>query len=84
MVANNGADDDGSGTVAVMQIAKAFQSAKRAKWAEKHQFCFWHVTGEELSDLLTRTTFPPPLSRTTLFSSLENTVADLNIDMIGS
>ncbi|MGO4710303.1 M28 family peptidase [Chryseobacterium sp. 2TAF14] len=73
----NGADDDGSGTVAVMQIAKAFQSAKKAGNGPKRSILFLHVTGEEhglfgSSYYSDNPVFP-----------LENTVADLNIDMIG-
>ncbi len=43
----NGADDDGSGTVAVMEIAKAFQNAKKAGNGPKRSILFLHVTGEE-------------------------------------
>lgn len=76
-VVYNGADDDGSGTVAVMQIAKAFQSAKKAGNGPKRSILFLHVTGEEhglfgSSYYSDNPVFP-----------LENTVADLNIDMIG-
>lgn len=74
----NGADDDGSGTVAVIEIAKAFKAAVDKGFRPKRSILFLHVTGEELG----------------LFGSqyyadidpvfpLENTVADLNIDMIG-
>lgn len=73
----NGADDDGSGTVAVMEIAKAFQSAKKAGKGPKRSILFLHVTGEEHglfgSEYYTdHPVFP-----------LANTVVDLNIDMIG-
>lgn len=76
-VVYNGADDDGSGTVAVMEIAKAFQSAKKAGSGPKRSILFLHVTGEEHglfgSEYYTdHPVFP-----------LANTVADLNIDMIG-
>lgn len=76
-VVYNGADDDGSGTVAVMQIAKAFQSAKKTGNGPKRSILFLHVTGEEhglfgSSYYSDNPVFP-----------LENTVADLNIDMIG-
>ncbi|WP_111307399.1 M28 family metallopeptidase [Confluentibacter sediminis] len=75
---NNGADDDGSGTVSVIEIAKAFKVAVDEGFRPKRTILFLHVTGEELG----------------LFGSqyyadvdpifpLENTVADLNIDMIG-
>ena len=72
-----GADDDGSGTVAVMEIAEAFQAAKKAGHGPKRSILFLHVTGEEHglfgSDYYSQHPIFP----------LENTVADLNIDMIG-
>lgn len=76
-VVYNGADDDGSGTVAVMEIAKAFQSAKKAGHGPKRSILFLHVTGEEHglfgSEFYTDNPVFP----------LANTVVDLNIDMIG-
>ncbi len=76
-VVYNGADDDGSGTVAVMEIAKAFQSAKKAEKGPKRSILFLHVTGEEHglfgSEFYTDNPVFP----------LANTVVDLNIDMIG-
>jgi len=73
----NGADDDGSGTVGVMEIAKAFQSAKKAGKGPKRSILFLHVTGEEHglfgSEYYTDNPVFP----------LANTVVDLNIDMIG-
>ena len=45
---NNGADDDGSGTVAVLEIAKAFKAAVDAGHRPKRSILFLHVTGEEL------------------------------------
>ncbi|MCF2219194.1 M28 family peptidase [Chryseobacterium sp. PS-8] len=76
-VVYNGADDDGSGTVAVMEIAKAFQTAKKAGNGPKRSILFLHVTGEEHglfgSEYYTDNPVFP----------LANTVVDLNIDMIG-
>ncbi|HAO07270.1 MAG TPA: peptidase M28 [Chryseobacterium sp.] len=76
-VVYNGADDDGSGTVAVMEIAKAFQAAKKAGNGPKRSILFLHVTGEEHglfgSEFYTDNPVFP----------LVNTVVDLNIDMIG-
>lgn len=73
----NGADDDGSGTVAVMEIAKAFNEAKKAGKGPKRSILFLHVTGEEHglfgSDYYSQNPVFP----------LANTVANLNIDMIG-
>jgi Zn-dependent M28 family amino/carboxypeptidase len=75
---NNGADDDGSGTVAILEIAEAFKAAEKAGNGPKRTVVFLHVTGEELGLFGSRyyadedPIFP-----------LKNTVADLNIDMIG-
>ncbi|SDR13235.1 Peptidase family M28 [Chryseobacterium soldanellicola] len=76
-VVYNGADDDGSGTVAVMEIAKAFQSAKKSGNGPKRSILFLHVTGEEHG--LFGSEF---YSENPVFP-LANTVVDLNIDMIG-
>jgi hypothetical protein len=75
---NNGADDDGSGTVALLEIAEAFKNASEAGEGPKRSVVFLHVTGEEkgLLGSLYYTDVDPifPLSKT---------VANLNIDMIG-
>ena len=44
---NNGADDDGSGTVSVLQIAKAFTQAKKEGKGPRRSILFMTVTGEE-------------------------------------
>ncbi len=44
---NNGADDDGSGTVALLEIAEAFKTASEAGKGPKRSIVFLHVTGEE-------------------------------------
>ena len=74
----NGADDDGSGTVAMLEIAEAFQMAAKAGKGPKRSILFLHVTGEEKGLLGSKyyTDVDP------LFP-LANTVCDLNIDMIG-
>ncbi|MFG6685978.1 M28 family metallopeptidase [Mariniflexile sp. HNIBRBA6329] len=75
---NNGADDDGSGTVAILEIAKAFKTAADKGQGPKRTILFLHVTGEEIGLYGSRyyadvdPVFP-----------LKNTVANLNIDMIG-
>ncbi len=76
-VVYNGADDDGSGTVAVMEIAKAFQSAKKAGKGPKRSILFLHVTGEEHGLFGSEYYSDNPVF------PLANTVVDLNIDMIG-
>lgn len=75
---NNGADDDGSGTVAMLEIAEAFKKAKDEGAGPERSIVFLHVTGEEKGLLGSRyyTDFEP-------IFPLENTVANLNIDMIG-
>ncbi len=74
---NNGADDDGSGTVAVMQLAKAFTQAKKDGKGPRRSILFMTVTGEEKgllgSDYYTQHPVYP----------LSSTVVNLNIDMIG-
>jgi len=74
----NGADDDGSGTVAIMEIAEAFQQAVKDGHRPKRSVVFLHMTGEEKGLLGSEyyTNHDPLVS-------LENTVTNLNIDMIG-
>lgn len=73
----NGADDDGSGTVAVMQIAEAFQKAVKDGNRPKRSLLFLHVTAEEIGLLGSKFYTENPIY------PLENTVSNLNIDMIG-
>ncbi len=73
----NGADDDGSGTVAIMEIAQAFQKAVKDGNGPKRSILFLHVTGEEIGLYGSRYYTENPLF------PLENTVCNLNIDMIG-
>lgn len=74
----NGADDDGSGTVSVLEIAEAFAEAAKKNKGPKRSILFMTVTGEEKGLLGSRyyTDFDPVFP-------LENTVANLNIDMVG-
>jgi Zn-dependent M28 family amino/carboxypeptidase len=73
----NGADDDGSGTVALLEIAQAFQIAKKAGYGPKRSILFLHVTGEEHGLHGSRFYSENPLF------PLANTIANINIDMIG-
>ena len=75
---NNGADDDGSGTVAVMEFARAFAEAAKNGIQPRRTMVFLLVTGEERGLLGSRyyTDFDP-------IFPLENTVTNINIDMIG-
>ena len=73
----NGADDDGSGTVALLEIAQAFQKAKKEGNGPKRSILFLHVTGEEHGLHGSRYYTENPLF------PLANTITDINIDMIG-
>ncbi len=73
----NGADDDGSGTVALLEIAEAFQQAVAAGKGPKRSILFLHVTGEEKGLLGSKYYTENPVY------SLANTVTNLNIDMVG-
>ena len=75
---NNGADDDGSGTVAILEIAEAFKAAVNDGHRPKRSILFLHVTGEELG--LYGSKYYTDVNP---IFPLENTIADLNIDMIG-
>ncbi len=74
---NNGADDDGSGTSAVMEIAQAFAMAKKAGHGPRRSLLFMTVTGEEKGLLGSEFYVQNPAI------ALSKTVANLNIDMIG-
>ena len=75
---NNGADDDGSGSVAMLEIAQAFKIASENGSAPKRSIVFLHVTGEEKGLLGSKyyTDFEPVFP-------LNKTITNLNIDMIG-
>jgi len=75
---NNGADDDGSGTVALFEIAEAFKKAADEGRGPERSVIFLHVTGEEKGLLGSKFyTDHDPLV------PLAHTVANLNIDMVG-
>lgn len=72
-----GADDDGSGTVALFELAESFMKAKIAGKGPRRSLIFIAVSGEEKglwgsAYYADHPTYP-----------LEKTTADLNIDMIG-
>lgn len=73
----NGADDDGSGSVALLEVAEAFQEAVKAGKGPKRSIIFLHVSGEEKGLLGSRYYTDNPLY------PLVNTIANLNIDMVG-
>ena len=72
-----GADDDGSGTVAVLEMAEAFAKAKAAGKGPKRSMIFMTVSGEEKGLLGSEYYSNHPAY------PLEKTTVDLNIDMIG-
>jgi hypothetical protein len=74
---NNGADDDGSGTVSVLQLAKVFTQAKKDGQGPRRSMLFMTVTGEEQGLLGSAYYAENPVY------PLDKTVVDLNIDMIG-
>ena len=76
-VINFGADDDGSGTVSVLELAEAFAKAKAAGKGPRRSILFMTVSGEEKGlwgseYYANHPVFP-----------LEKTTANLNIDMVG-
>ena len=74
---NNGADDDGTGTVALLEIAEAFKKAKDQNQGPKRSIIFLHVTGEEKGLLGSKYYSENPLY------PLADTMVNLNVDMIG-
>jgi hypothetical protein len=73
----HGADDDGSGTSAVLEIAQAFSEAKKKGNGPRRSILFMTVTGEEKGLLGSEYYTDHPVL------PLRQTVANLNIDMIG-
>lgn len=74
---NNGADDDGSGTVSLLEMAQAFGQAKADGHGPRRSILFLNVTGEEKGLFGSEYYTEHPLI------PLKNTIANLNIDMIG-
>ncbi len=72
-----GADDDGSGTVAVIQMAEAFMKAKKKGKGPRRTIVFMTVSGEEKGLLGSEYYSDNPVY------PLEKTSVDLNTDMIG-
>ncbi len=73
----HGADDDGSGTTSVVAMCEAFALAKKQGVAPRRSVLCLLFTGEEKGLLGSKYYTANPIF------SLQNTVADLNIDMIG-
>ena len=73
----NGADDDGSGTVSVMEIAEAFALAAKDGVKPRRSLLFLNVTGEEKGLLGSEYYSEHPVF------PIANTVNNINIDMVG-
>jgi Zn-dependent M28 family amino/carboxypeptidase len=72
-----GADDDGSGTVSIIELAEAFSKAKKEGKGPRRSILFMTVTGEEKGLWGSAYYAANPIY------PLAKTTADLNIDMIG-
>ncbi len=74
----NGADDNGSGTVAMLEIAESFALAKKMGKEPKRSIVFLHVTAEERGLLGSKyyTDYEPLVP-------IKQTIANLNMDMMG-
>jgi hypothetical protein len=73
----NGADDNGSGTSTVMEIAEAFTQAKNEGNGPRRSILCLLVTGEEKGLLGSEYYAENPIF------PIESTVANVNIDMVG-
>src|SRR5450432_20061 len=72
-----GADDDGSGTVSLLELAAAFSKAKEAGKGPRRSILFLANSGEEKGLWGSEYYTDHPVY------ALDSTTADLNIDMIG-
>jgi hypothetical protein len=72
-----GADDDGSGTVSVLEMAEAFSKAKAEGHAPRRTIVFMTVSGEEKGLWGSEYYADHPIF------PLEKTTVDLNTDMVG-
>lgn len=73
----NGADDNGSGTTTVLELAEAFKLASDAGKGPKRSMLFLWVTGEEKGLLGSEYYSENPVF------PLDQTMVDINIDMVG-
>jgi len=72
-----GADDNASGTSAVLEIAQAFNEARKSGYGPRRSILFLNLTGEEDGLFGSKYYVSHPVF------PLTETVVDLNIDMIG-
>lgn len=73
----HGADDNGSGTAVMLEIAQAFKAARDNGHGPKRSIAFLHFTAEEIGLYGSKYYTDYPIF------PLENTIACLNMDMIG-
>ena len=73
----NGADDDGSGSMALLEIAEAFKLAELDGNRPKRSIVILHVSAEEKGLLGSKYYTDNPLY------PLDETITNLNVDMIG-
>jgi hypothetical protein len=73
----NGADDNGSGTSTVLEVAEAFMEAKKKGAGPRRSVLTMLVTGEEKGLLGSKFYVEKPVF------SLDQTVVDINVDMVG-
>ncbi len=73
----NGADDNGSGTSTVLEVAQAFMDAAKMGKGPRRSVLFLWVSGEEKGLLGSEYYANHPIF------PLENTIADINVDMVG-
>lgn len=73
----NGADDDGSGTIGLLNMAKAFVEAGKDGVRPKRSILFLNVSGEEKGLLGSRYYSDHPAF------PMDKTVTNINVDMIG-
>ena len=72
-----GADDNGSGTSTILEVCQAFAKAKQAGKNPKRSVLFMLVSGEEKGLLGSEYYAAHPVF------ALENTIANVNVDMVG-
>ena len=72
-----GADDNGSGSIAITEIAEAFKIAELNGHSPKRSILFLHLTAEEIGLQGSKFYVENPIFK------LNKTIANLNIDMVG-
>lgn len=73
----NGADDNGSGTVSLLELSEAFAQAKKDGHGPRRSILFLALTGEERGLLGSDYYAKHPVF------AMDSTVVDLNVDMVG-